>query len=167
MIKEINYADYANKAVEILSKGAFLSTCADGKNNTMTIAWGSIGFMWGKPEFTIMVRKSRHTHENLMKNPEFTVSIPLNEMKEALRICGTTSGRDHDKFAAAALTAKAGQKVNAPIVKGAGLHFECRVVYQHDMDGNHLTPSVAGKWYGDNDWHTLYYAEIINAYIEE
>ena len=167
MLKEINYTDYANKAVAILSKGAFLNTSANGKNNTMTIAWGSIGFMWGTPVFTIMVRKSRYTHEILAKNPEFTVSIPLKEMKEALKICGTKSGRNCDKFAEANLTANPGQKVNAPIIEGAGLHFECKVVYQQDMKKEDLDPAVADRWYKDNDYHTLYYGEIIAAYIEE
>lgn len=167
MIKEINPADYADKAVNILRKGAFLTTSAEGKNNTMTIAWGAIGFMWGKPQLTVMVRKSRFTHEILAKNPVFTVSIPLNAMTEALKLCGSKSGRCCDKFALANLEAKAGQKVPVPIIGGSGLHFECRVVYQHDMDASQLDQAIADKWYGDKDWHTLYYAEIVASYIEE
>lgn len=167
MIKEIHYADCADKAIEILCKGAFLNTCADGKSNTMTIAWGAVGFMWGKPQLTIMVRKSRYTHELLQKNPEFTVSLPTKDMKQALGICGATSGRKLDKFAEAGLSAKPGQKVDAPIIAGAGLHFECKVVYKHVMEQSGLDKGIADKWYADKDWHTLYYAEIVAAYTEE
>lgn len=167
MIKEIHYADYADQAVEILSKGAFLTTCADGKHNTMTIAWGSIGFMWGKPVWTVMVRKSRHTYELIEKNPEFTVSVPLHEMKKALGICGSKSGRDIDKFKEAGLVALPGIKVGTPVIAGAGLHFECKVVYKQVMSQENLSPQLTEQWYGDNDWHTLYYGEIVAAYIEE
>jgi len=167
MIKEVIYSDYATKAVEILSKGAFLNTTAAGKDNTMTIAWGSIGFMWGKPVLTIMVRKSRHSFELIEKNPEFTVSIPVNEMKAALGICGSKSGRDTDKFTVAGLEKLAGQKVSTPAIKGAGLHFECKVVYKQVMSTANLDQTLADKWYSDNDWHTLYYGEIVSTYIEE
>ncbi|WP_110954347.1 flavin reductase family protein [Anaerosinus massiliensis] len=166
-MKDIHYADYATKAVEILSKGAFLNTTAEGIDNTMTIAWGSIGFMWGKPIFTVMVRKSRHTFELLEKNPEFTVSIPLNDMKSALGICGSKSGRDTDKFAVAKLEKLAGQKISTPAIKGAGLHFECKVVYKQVMSDDHLQKAAADKWYADKDWHTLYYGEIVSAYLED
>jgi len=167
MIQEVNYSDYADKAVKILTKGAFLNTTADGKDNTMTIAWGSIGYMWRKPIVTIMVRKSRHSFTLLEKNPEFTVSIPVNDMKAALGICGSKSGRDMDKFEAAGLEKLAGQKVSTPAIKGAGLHFECKVVYKQEMSNASLAPSVADTFYADNDWHTLYYGEIVSAYIEE
>lgn len=167
MTKEIHYADYADQAVKILSKGAFLNTCADGKSNTMTIAWGSIGFMWGRPIFTVMVRKSRHTYALIEKNPEFTVSIPLRDMKRALGICGSQSGRDADKFKAAGLNVLSGKKVSTPSIEGAGLHFECKIVYKQPMGSEGLDPSLNGKWYADNDWHTLYYGEIVAAYAEE
>lgn len=167
MIKKIHYADYADRAVEVLSKGAFLSTSADGEKNTMTIGWGAIGFMWGKPIFTVMVRKSRHTHTLLEKNPEFTVSVPLGDMKRAVGICGAKSGRDTDKFSAAGLAAMPGRTVASPAIEGAGLHFECKVVFRHEMRREELNEDLAVKWYAGDDWHTLYYGEITDAYIEE
>ena len=66
-MKEIQVFDYADKIIKILSNGAFLNTCAEGKSNSMTIAWGSLGFMWGKPVFTVMVRQSRHTYQLIEK----------------------------------------------------------------------------------------------------
>lgn len=167
MIKEIHYVDYLNQTVDILSKGAFLTTCATDEKNTMTIAWGSIGYMWRKPIFTVMVRKSRHTYTLLEKNPEFTVSIPLNDMKTALGICGSKSGRDIDKFTAAGLSILPGQKVTTPAIAGAGLHYECKVIYKQVMTAENFDEVITGKFYTDDDWHTLYYGEIVAAYIEE
>lgn len=165
-MQEICYEAYANRTLEQLPKGAFLTTAADGKTNTMTIGWGSVGYMWGRPVFTVMVRESRHTYELIEKNPQFTVSVPRGDMKAALSLCGSKSGRDIDKFAAAQLQTLPGQKVNVPVIGGAGLHFECKVVYKQAMRAKQLDAAVAQQWYADSDWHTLYYGEILTAYTE-
>ncbi|MEG6585342.1 flavin reductase family protein [Dendrosporobacter sp. 1207_IL3150] len=167
MLKEVNYNQYADKAIEVLSKGAFLTTAADGEVNTMTIAWGSIGFIWAKPVFMVMVRPSRHTYNLIEKSGEFTVSIPLKDMQQALAICGTKSGRDMDKFAAAGLTTLAGQKLATPVIANCGLHFECKIVYKQAMTDENLDSEINAKKYSTGDYHTLYFGEIVATYIEE
>ena len=47
MTKAINALEYGEQILKTLSKGAFLTTAANGKQNTMTIGWGSLGFKWG------------------------------------------------------------------------------------------------------------------------
>jgi len=164
-VKEISFSDQANKAMEVLSQGAFLTAGDSGKNNVMTIAWGGIGFMWGKPVFTVMVRPSRHTHK-FMASGEFTVSLPLAGMKDALALCGSKSGRDIDKVKAAGLTLRAGSKVATPVVDGCGLYYECRVVYQYDMVPGQLDKGFNAQWYKDGDHHTVYIGEIVAAYTD-
>ena len=163
-MKEIQVFDYADKIVKILSNGAFLNTCAEGKSNSMTIAWGSLGFMWGKPVFTVMVRQSRHTYQLIEKNPEFTVTIPLKDMKHALGICGSTSGGNTDKFPVAGLIAHPGQKVSTPAIANAGINIECKVICRQEMSRQGLDPTTADKWYESEDWHVMYYGEILTAY---
>lgn len=93
-MKKINAFEQGEVILKTLSKGAFLTTAADGKQNTMTIGWGSLGFKWGQPTFTVMVRQSRYTKELIDANPEFTVSFPVNEgFAPALGLCGSKSGR--------------------------------------------------------------------------
>lgn len=167
MTKEIAYNEYAKQAIEQLSKGAFLTTTHNGKTNTMTIGWGNIGFAWGKPLFTVMVRPSRYTYELIEKSGEFTVSIPLNPMQQALGICGSKSGRDIDKFAAAGLAVLPGQKIATPVIKGCGLHFECKIIYKQEMNPSQLEKSLNEKCYGSGDYHTFYAGEILSCYMEE
>ena len=50
-MKKINAFEQGEAILKTLSKGAFLTTAADGKQNTMTIGWGSLGFKWGQPTF--------------------------------------------------------------------------------------------------------------------
>lgn len=167
MSKEIPYNEYAREMTEILSKGAFLTTESGGKVNTMTIAWGSIGFMWGKPVFMAMVRPSRFTYELLENSRQFTVSIPLKDMHTALGICGSKSGRNTDKLAAANLTTVPGKKIPTPVIAGCGLHYECKVVYKQEMVPALLDKELQDKWYGSGDCHTLYFGEILASYVEE
>jgi len=167
MSTEVPYNKYATELTEILSKGAFLTTAVDGAINTMTIAWGSIGFMWGKPVFMAMIRPSRFTYEQIEKSQEFTVSIPLKDMSKALGICGAQSGRTTNKLAAANLTTTAGQKIATPVITGCGLHYECKVVYKQAMEAPLLTTDLQEKWYASGNYHTLFFGEIVATYIEE
>ncbi|MGL5479008.1 MAG: flavin reductase family protein, partial [Clostridium sp.] len=59
--------------------GAFLTASKDGKVNTMTISWGSVGYMFRKPVFMALVRDSRYTNEFLKDGEEFTISIPKED----------------------------------------------------------------------------------------
>jgi len=164
---EVAYNDYANEITEILSKGAFLTTQVDGVVNTMTIAWGSIGFMWGKPVFMAMVRPSRFTYQCLEKSGEFTVSIPFKDKSKALSICGSQSGRDTDKLAAANLTTVPGKKISTPVISDCGLHYECKVVYKQAMSAELLTADLQEKWYASGNYHTLFFAEILATYVDD
>lgn len=167
MSQQVPFNQYTEKVLAALPKGVFLTTAFGGKTNTMTIGWANIGFMWGEPVVTVMVRPSRHTYHLINQSNEFTVSIPLHDMKEALGICGSKSGRDCDKITLAGLTPVAGQNINTPVIGGAGLHYECRVVYKQAMDPQALNPDLAAKWYGSGDFHTLYYGQIVACYKDD
>ena len=68
----------------------------------MTVSWGAMGVLWGKNTVTIYIRPQRYTHEFLEKTDHFTLSF-YDGMRDALTLCGRTSGRDGDKIAAAGL----------------------------------------------------------------
>ena len=167
-MQNINAFDHAETILKVLANGAFLTTAADGRQNTMTIGWGSLGNIWGKSVFTVMVRHSRYTHQLIEASSEFTVSLPLTaDFAKALGLCGTKSGRDMDKFAAAGLAAEPGQTVKVPVIKGAGLHLECRILEKREMAPENFDRSLADKWYADKDWHTYYTGEIVAAYLDK
>jgi len=164
-VKEIRFDEQAGKALAALPEGAFLTAGDSRKCNVMTIGWGSIGFMWRIPVFTVLVRPSRYTH-GLMAGGEFTVSVPLGDMKKALAVCGSKSGRDTDKVREAGITLRAGQKVATPVVAGCGLYYECRVVYKYDMAAGQLPAELEKACYKDGDHHTVYVGEIVAAYMD-
>ena len=99
---------------------------------------------------------------------EFTVTLPLDDqLKEALALCGSKSGRDMDKLAAAGLTALPGQKISTPVIAGNCIHYECKVVYRQDMDQDALAAMLQHSCYASGDYHTLYYGEIVACYQTE
>ncbi|MDD4600152.1 hypothetical protein SDC9_04040 [bioreactor metagenome] len=166
-MKEVAYNEYANKALDLLSQGAFLTTAHDGKVNTMTIGWGSIGNIWGKPVFMVMVRHSRYTYELIEKSGEFTVSLPFHDMKKKLNFCGSKSGREVDKITVMEITTAPGQKTSTPVIADCGLTYECKIVYRQAMDATTLDPDYNQRWYGQGDYHTLYYGEIVACYTND
>jgi flavin reductase (DIM6/NTAB) family NADH-FMN oxidoreductase RutF len=151
-----------------LEKGAFLTVRAGDVLNTMTIGWGQIGIMWGLPVFVVPVRLSRYTHELLNRTDEFSVSVPgHSEMVDELAFCGSNSGRDTDKFKAAALTAEKSDTIDAPVIGGCRIYFECRIMARIPLKSENFSADRKNKFYGSNDYHELYYGEIRSCYIRD
>jgi flavin reductase (DIM6/NTAB) family NADH-FMN oxidoreductase RutF len=133
----------------------------DGKPNLMTIGWRLVGIIWAKPIFLVAVRISRYTYRLLEESGEFTVNVPTEDMDEACRICGTTSGREVDKFKKTGLNWRRGELVKAPVVEGCPIVYECRVLYKDSVKLQTLPEDLVENIYPRRDWHTLYYGEIL------
>lgn len=150
-----------------IKRGAFLTVAAGDSVNTMTIGWATIGFVWKKPVFMVAVRDSRHTFTLLEKTDNFTVSIPSDKSSnKALAFCGTQSGRDVDKFKECKLQTIPARKVASPVLGVSGVHYECRIIFKAPMDSE-LLASELQDLYPQNDYHTLYFGEIVSCYATE
>lgn len=167
--RKINITDYANIITEILKKGAFLTTKAGDKVNSMVIGWGHVGRVWEKPVFIAYVRDCRFTYEMLEKNPEFTVNVPINGFdKKAFMICGAKSGRDRDKISEAGLTLEEPEVTTVPGIKEFPLTLECKVLYREEQDASRLPEEIRQKFYSiETSDHTAFYGEIVAAYVIE
>ena len=165
MTEQTYHAD-AQQKLDLMKKGAFLTTAFGGKVNTMVIGWGSIGYMWRLPIFTALVRQNRFTHGLLEKTGQFTVTFPTQDLPEALQICGTKSGRNMDKLAACGLTAAPARKIETPRLDVPGYHYECKVLYKTTMSAQDLDKAIKELWYEKEpgDYHTLYFGEILDSY---
>lgn len=140
------------------------ATKPNGESNVMTIGWGTIGVVWGRPVFTVLVRPSRHTHGFVEASGEFTVNVPTPEMSEFVLFCGTESGRDHDKFAEFDMAVTPGHDVTAVTVDACPLVYECRVVQKNDVAPAAFDPAIVSRYYGRGDFHRVYYGEILGAW---
>ncbi len=137
--------------------------------NAMTISWGSVGQIWNKLFFQVVVRPSRYTYELMEKCDGFTLSVLPGTLKPALNLLGSKSGRDGDKIAASGLHPIASRLVSAPSFQEAELVVECKKIYWQDIDPKHFLDSGIEEHYPKKDYHRVYFGEIlavqgINAY---
>lgn len=168
MPAQIPYEEYASQFLNQLPRGAFLTVKAGENINTMTIGWGSIGFIWQKPIMMVMVRPSRYTYQLMEEAADFSVSLPLpGELKKDLAVAGSKSGRDIDKFKECKLTAKNAQEISSPIIGECNLIYECKPLFKQIMDPDQLSTEIREKFYANGDFHVIYYAEILACYTRE
>lgn len=165
MSEAAKYYEFTPQMLEQLPRGAFLSVKSGDKINTMTIGWGAIGCIWFKPILMVMVRYTRYTYELMEQASEFSVCVPLdNNFKKELGVAGTKSGRDIDKFQELNLTIGSGRATNAPVIDQCGLVYECRTVFRQEMNPEYLDPAIKAKYYSDDNYHVLYFGEIVASY---
>ncbi|MGM0601677.1 MAG: flavin reductase family protein [Bacillota bacterium] len=166
-MEKVDFNTVLNDYNEVLPGGVFLTTKNDGEVNTMTMGWGTTGFIWNRNIVMVPVRKSRHTHHLIENSDYFTVSVPLNgQFKEELQFCGTRSGRDYDKINELNLDLEEVKETEVPIIKGNDLHFICEIKYKQDMIKENLDEDILENKYPDRDMHTFYYGEIVAVYKE-
>ena len=75
--------------------------------NTMTASWGGFGHIWNVDVAFVFVRPTRHSFGFMQREEGFTLSFLGEGGREALDICGSTSGRDTDKAKAAGIHPRA------------------------------------------------------------
>lgn len=164
--KEVPLAQAAEEITHRLQHGGVFLTTQDqeGKPNTMTIGWGGAGCFFGKPMAYVPVRTSRYTFGLLSQSGEFTVSVPLHDMKAELAFAGAKSGRDVNKLQGHGLTAAQALEVAPPIIGECELHLECRVVASPALTNACVSPPMLNRWYPDLDMHTLFFGEVLRCY---
>ena len=75
--------EFTTDILSVFDKKWALLTAGDkDKFNTMTVSWGGLGTIWGKPVATVYVRKSRYTHDFMEDNDYFTVSFYPEECRK-------------------------------------------------------------------------------------
>ncbi len=162
-MKEINIRDIKKSAVEMISDGWGLVTAGNGeKFNTMTVSWGGLGEIWGKDAVFIFIRPQRYTYEFIEKEEFFTLSFYGEEFRNALKICGSQSGRNTDKVSNAGLT---------PVFTDGTVSFEqaeytlvCRKMASQFIDPKGFEDEAIEKNYSAGDYHKVYIGEIVKVY---
>ena len=134
--------------------------------NVMTIGWALFGRVWSQPICAVLVRPSRYTFDLIQRAGAFTVNRMPAGLEEAVKRCGSVSGRDVDKIAEQGWTVRPGETVAAPCLAEAALHVECRTVFT-----SQVTPELAAELrqsaYPRGDYHTVYYGLVTGVFRHE
>ncbi|GHT15460.1 flavodoxin [Planctomycetales bacterium] len=95
-----------------------------GKPNVMTAAWG--GICSSKPvSLAVSLQPVRWTLKAIQQRKAFTVNIPSAGQVAEMDFVGIVSGKQHDKFTAAGLTAVKAEKIDAPFIAECPVILEC------------------------------------------
>lgn len=100
--------------------------------DVMTAAWINI-VSSTPPTLAVGIRSSRHTLELIRTTRAFTVNIPDTSLVAEADYCGTTTGRQTDKFATTGLTLVAGSAVEGAIIRECPFNLECALVNEVDV----------------------------------
>ena len=155
------------KPFTILDQQWALLVAGSEHPNPMTVSWGGLGTLWDRPVATVYVRPTRFTFSLLSAEPFFTLNFLPEPYRAALDLCGSTSGRDTDKWHEANLGRVPGETVPVPRVAEAELALECRVLATLDFDPTRFLEPAIQELYPKKDYHRVFLGEVLMAFAAE
>ena len=167
MFKEIKATEIKDNAVDLIRNQWGIITAGNKDSfNGMTVSWGAIGELWGRDMLTAYIRPQRYTKEFLDSNEYFSFSVYPNELKRIHGVFGSMSGRDVDKTKETGLTPVFSEA--APYYDEAKLVIICRKAAVGKFDSEQFCDeNIIDECYPDNDFHYIYYGEIIKVLVKE
>lgn len=164
--RKINPTELPGNVIdEVCNKWMLLAAGTPEDFNFMTINWGMMGELWFKPAVTIYVRHSRHTYGYVENNDTFTLTVLKPGHEDALKLAGSKSGRDIDKLKESGLTAAVVD--GCPTFEEAAYTIVCKKMYAGDLTADNAIGETFGKVYEEPDYHKMYIAEIVSAYVND
>jgi flavin reductase (DIM6/NTAB) family NADH-FMN oxidoreductase RutF len=135
------------------------------KPNVMGLSWWTFTSLQ-PPMIGISVGHGRYTHECLESCKEFVICFPSEEQAKAAWLCGIRSGRKTDKFAAVGLATGPSRVVGPPVIEGATLAYECKVVGQLECSDHTLFNGEVVGVHGDpqraKHLYSIHYSKLIS-----
>lgn len=151
---------------KLIGKDWTLITAGDEQlYNTMTASWGGMGVMWGKNVVECVIRPSRLTIDFIERNELFTLSFFDEEYREALKFCGTHSGRDCNKAEQTGLIPWHTDGTTA--FEQAKLVLICKKLYAQNLDRDLFINRDCLKWYENDGIHKAFIGEIVRSYKKQ
>jgi flavin reductase (DIM6/NTAB) family NADH-FMN oxidoreductase RutF len=151
---------FAAKPFKLFDKDWTLITTPHGKSaNAMTASWGGLGFLWTKPVVFSFVRPQRYTHQLIDAAPSYSLAVLDEQYRDALKLCGTESGRDTDKIAKCGFTL--GWEGKTPYILQAHTVFICSKLGKYNLDSEGFIDAGIDKAiYPTRDYHDLYISAV-------
>ncbi len=161
-MKKVDLKSLSGNVFSAIGDRWMLITAGDkSAANTMTASWGGLGVLWGKNVATVYVRPQRYTYEFMEKSDYFTIAFFGEAWRDALKLCGSKSGREVDKVRECGFTLAYGEG-DAPYFQEAKAVLVCKKVYFDDLDpARILDADVDSQNYAKKDYHRMYIGEIV------
>ena len=132
--------------------------------NSMTVSWGTVGYLWNKPVVIVFVSKDRYSKKLMDDNQYFTLTgFPkTKECRRALEYIGSHSQADDpDKTVHAGLTVEFTTLGN-PVFSEGNLAIECKKIYSDEFETDKMPKELMESLYAGMGMHSFYIGEIVN-----
>jgi len=90
------------------------------------------------PSLMVGIMPDKYTYGVIRELGDYGINLPTTDQLEAVRVCGSVSGRDvPDKYARVGMTPFEGVAIKSNLIKECPLNLECRVVHKIEYEGSH------------------------------
>lgn len=164
--KRITPAEIPGNIIQMLTNDWMLITAGNKQEfNMMTAGWGGMGCMFGKPVAFCFIIPTRHTFQLMEKNDTYTLTFYPEANREALKICGSKSGKDTDKVKETGLTPITTPE-GSQAFSEARLIIECRKLVSQPLQQDAITDQKLKEEWNGKQLHEMFIGEIINVWIK-
>ena len=124
-----------------------------------------MGVLWNKPVAVGFIRPQRYTFGLTENEDRVTLAFLDEQYRDALKLCGTKSGRDMDKLAASGLTSFECEGV--PAISESKLVLVVRKLYADYLKEECFVDEKVLVNYPNKDYHRVYVWEIEKAFVRK
>lgn len=165
----ISPEEFEGSPFRLIGKEWLLITTPDNTKksgaNAMTASWGNMGILWNKPVATVFVRPQRYTYSLCEAADRFALCVLPEEARDALKLCGTKSGKDIDKLTECSLDCVEIDGVK--VIEGSKIAMICKKLYADDLKKECFIDKEQYKHYPADDFHRFYILEIEKILVKD
>lgn len=149
------------KAYRLLNHGpvTLVTSAHQGRRNIMSASW-VMPLDFDPAKVVLVIDRNTYTRELMEQSGQFALSIPTRMLAAQVLAAGSSSGREHDKFAALGLKTFHGSNQELPLVAGCAAWLECRILPEPDNQQRHdlFIAEVTAAWadpacFSSGRWH--------------
>ena len=164
--KQLSPDKIPGNIIKMISEDWMLITAGtDEKFNMMTAGWGGLGTLFGRPVAFCVINTTRYTYQLMKTNDTYTFTFYTEAYREALRYCGSNSGRDGDKVKGSGLT-PISTPLGSKAFSEAWLIIECRKLIGQPIDNNTLYDEKVKAEWATGQLYKMFIGEIINVWVK-
>ena len=164
--KRIDPEKIPGNIIKMLNEDWMLITAGDRtKFNMMTASWGGLGVLFGKPSAFCFINPMRYTYSLMEQGDTYTLTFYTEAYRDALKLCGTVSGKDTNKVEASGLTPITTPS-GAQAFSEAWMIIECRKMVVQPLSQTVIADPTIRQSFDGKPVNTLFIGEILNVWVK-
>jgi flavin reductase (DIM6/NTAB) family NADH-FMN oxidoreductase RutF len=164
--KRISAEKIPGNIIRQLSEDWMLVTAGDKtKFNMMTAGWGGLGVLFGKSVAFCFINPLHYTYQLMEKGDRYTFSFYTEAYRDALKYCGSTSGRDIDKVKGSGLTPVTTPN-GAQSFGEAWLIIECKKLVSQSLTPESLCDEKVKEEWAGKQLSKMFIGEITGVWMK-